>query len=349
MRLPNTAHTSRPWRIHELTRDFRLEDVWALPTPGGAGDFPKLVQGFSRLAASPQGSSLAPRVLWAIRWKVGALLGWDGPAAGLGSRVPTLRDRLPLDLRQAPAGPDLPHFSSLYALDDEWAAEIANQTVHGVVHIGWVPDETGGFRGQMAVLVKPNGVLGTGYVAAIKPFRHLIVYPAMLRQIERAWRPPAEPSPRAPARARQVAVAPAARALSTLGHVDYEDAFLVETGAAEGRTGEQWARAILEGAPSSMRRRLRRGWFALGLKLGSTRSDRLVLGWEVRRSAPDFALLAAGSRLGLPAELLFERRGDTLLVATFVRQRNPLARALWAAVAPTHRQVVPYLLERARR
>ena len=35
MRLPNTAHTSRPWRIHELTRDFRLEDVWALPTPGG--------------------------------------------------------------------------------------------------------------------------------------------------------------------------------------------------------------------------------------------------------------------------------------------------------------------------
>jgi hypothetical protein len=27
MRLPNTAHTSRPWRIHELTRDFRLEDV----------------------------------------------------------------------------------------------------------------------------------------------------------------------------------------------------------------------------------------------------------------------------------------------------------------------------------
>jgi hypothetical protein len=27
MRLPNTAHTSRPWRIHEFTRDFRLEDV----------------------------------------------------------------------------------------------------------------------------------------------------------------------------------------------------------------------------------------------------------------------------------------------------------------------------------
>jgi hypothetical protein len=40
MKLPNTTHTSRPWRIHELTRDFRLEDVWALPTPGGPDDFP---------------------------------------------------------------------------------------------------------------------------------------------------------------------------------------------------------------------------------------------------------------------------------------------------------------------
>ena len=35
MKLPKSAHFSRPWRIHELTRDFRLEDVWALPTPGG--------------------------------------------------------------------------------------------------------------------------------------------------------------------------------------------------------------------------------------------------------------------------------------------------------------------------
>ena len=40
----------------------------------------------------------------------------------------------------------------------------------------------------MAVLVKPNGLLGAGYMAAIKPFRHLIVYPPMIRQIGQAWR-----------------------------------------------------------------------------------------------------------------------------------------------------------------
>ena len=195
MRLPNTAHTCRPWRIHELTADFRLEDVWELPTPGGLDDFPRLV---SLMASGDpsQGSSRVARTLWAIRWKVGDLLGWDGPDAGAGSRVPTLRDRLPADLRGAPSGPDfgaLP-FSSLYLIDDEFAAENANRTAHGVMHIGWVPDQRGGYRAQMAVLVKPNGLLGAAYMAAIRPFRHLIVYPAMLRGIERAWSPRAERS-----------------------------------------------------------------------------------------------------------------------------------------------------------
>ena len=188
MRLPKTAHLSRPWRIHELTRDFRLEDVWALQTPGGPDDFPRLVEGIT--SGDPaQGPSRVARTLWAIRWKLGELLGWDDPDAGLGSRVPTLRDRLPADLREAPT-PDfdaLP-FTSLYLLDDEWAAEIANRTVHGVMHIGWVPDGAGGYHGQMAVLVKPNGLFGTVYMAAIKPFRHLLVYPAMIREIGREWR-----------------------------------------------------------------------------------------------------------------------------------------------------------------
>jgi len=189
MRLPDEAHTSRPWRIHEITRDFRLEDVWALPTPGGPHDLPRLVHALA--ATDPgQGSSRAARALWALRWKLGELLGWDDPGSGVDSRVPSLRERLPRDLRDAPPGPEfasLP-FSSLYLLDDEWAAEIANETMHGVLHVGWVPDgEAGGHRGQLAVLVKPNGLLGNAYMAAIRPFRHLLVYPPMIRQIEREW------------------------------------------------------------------------------------------------------------------------------------------------------------------
>jgi hypothetical protein len=187
MRLQNRAQTSRPWRIHELTQDFRLEDVWALPTPGGADDFRRIVHLIA--SADPlRGSSRSVRLLWTIRWKVGQLLGWDSPAAGSGA--PLLRERLPADLRAGPSGPDfaaLP-FVPLYLLDDEAAAEIANRTMHGVLHVGWVPDGTGAHRGQLAVYARPNGLLGTGYMVAIRPFRRLIVYPQMLRQIGRAWR-----------------------------------------------------------------------------------------------------------------------------------------------------------------
>ena len=194
MSLPNSAHTSRPWRIHEIAPDFRLEDVWALPTPGDCGRLPSA--GAPVCLVRPVAELLpgAPRMLWALRWKIGELLGWDDEDDGVGSRVPTLRDRLPADLRDASSGPEfdsLP-FNSLYLLDDEWAAETANRTVHGLLHLGWVPDGNGGYHGQMAVLVKPNGRFGTGYMAAIRPFRHLIVYPPMMRVIERQWKARAE-------------------------------------------------------------------------------------------------------------------------------------------------------------
>lgn len=78
--------------------------------------------------------------------------------------------------------------------EDEWAGEIANRTMHGVMHLGWVPDEAGGYRGQMAVLVKPNGLLGNAYMTAIAPFRHLVVYPPMIRAIGRRWQAPLNPA-----------------------------------------------------------------------------------------------------------------------------------------------------------
>jgi len=189
MRLPDTAHTSRPWRIHELTRDFRLEDVWALPTPGGPGDFPRLV-GLIASGNASRDSKGAAHALWVIRLKLGKILGWDDPDSSNSSDRPSLRGRLPADLSDVPPGPDFPAFpfTPLYRTADEFAAEIVNRTVHGILHLGWVQDGPGRYHGQMAVLVKPNGLLGAGYMAAIKPFRHLIVYPPMIRQIGQAWR-----------------------------------------------------------------------------------------------------------------------------------------------------------------
>jgi hypothetical protein len=129
----------------------------------------------------------AARALWSLRWKLGDLFGLDDQGSGLGSRVTTLCERLPDDLRAA-RGPEfesLP-FTSLYLTDGEFAAEIANQTMHGVLHLGWVA-EGSDYRGQMAVYVRPNGLLGNAYMAAIKPFRHLVVYPQMFRAMEQRW------------------------------------------------------------------------------------------------------------------------------------------------------------------
>jgi Protein of unknown function (DUF2867) len=188
MKLPDTAQTFRPWRIHEIVPDFRLEDVWRLSTPGRADEFPTLVEGFA--SADPAEALSGPaRALWSARWKLGNLLALDEDGSGVGSRVGTLRDRLPDDLRATPR-PEFAAmpFTSLYLTDNEFAAEIANRTMHGVMHLGWVANDGGDvFRGQMAVYVKPNGPLGSTYMTAIKPFRHLVVYPRMSSAIEHWW------------------------------------------------------------------------------------------------------------------------------------------------------------------
>jgi hypothetical protein len=200
VRLANAAHESRPWRIQEIAPDFILEDVWALPAQGGPEDFQTLLELLT--ASNPAGSeSLPTRALWRLRDRLGSWFGLDRisvPADGdAGSRLPipgtreaSLRDRLPDDLRDTAADLEfasLP-FVPLYRTDVEFAAEISNRTVHGVMHLAWVEQGEGRYEGQMAVYVKPRGRFGTAYMALIKPFRLWIVYPALMRQTERRWK-----------------------------------------------------------------------------------------------------------------------------------------------------------------
>ncbi len=189
-RLPDAEHTSRPWRIHHVAPDFEVEDVWAFRTPGaGPDDFPVMLSAL-RVAGGLNENPVVVRMLFAVRWKLGALFGWDERDQGLVGRVASLRDRLPGDLRATSAGEPVPHtpFTMVYELPDECAIELANRTVHDICHLGWVPAEGGEYELRMAALVKPNGVLGRLYMVAIKPFRYLVVYPAMTRKWERAWR-----------------------------------------------------------------------------------------------------------------------------------------------------------------
>jgi hypothetical protein len=191
MRLSNSEHESHAWRIGEIAPDFRLEDVWALPAQGGVDDFATLLEVMASL--DPAGAdSRATRALFSIRWRVGGWLGWDDaprPLAIPEDTEATLSARLPEDLRNTATGLDLrsTSFTPLYRTDVEWAAELSNRTVHAVMHLAWVEKGEGLYQGQMGVYVKPRGRFGATYMAAIAPFRHRVVYPALMREIERAW------------------------------------------------------------------------------------------------------------------------------------------------------------------
>ena len=200
MRLSNSAHEAHPWRISEIAGDFSLLDVWALPVRGGPNDFDAFLEVMGSI--DPTGSPSAPaRALFRLRFALGALFGWDedGPRRPIPDCEETsLRARLPEDLRGTAAAMRRPagRFRPIYRTKDEWAAEISNDTVHAIMHLAWVDDGEGphSHRPQMAVYVRPRGVLGELYMALIGPFRHWIVYPALMRQIESAWNARAVPT-----------------------------------------------------------------------------------------------------------------------------------------------------------
>jgi hypothetical protein len=192
VRLPNSEHEAHPWVIAQVAPDFKLLDVWGLPAQGAPDEFATLLEIMTSLDPA-KGDSRATRALFSLRYRLGDWFGWDDATSKLpvpGRTKTTLSARVPEDLRDTTTRPLLvssTRFIPLYRTDDEWAAELSNRTVHAVLHLAWVDQGKGLYRGQMGVYVKPRGKLGATYMALIGPFRHLIVYPALMRQIERAW------------------------------------------------------------------------------------------------------------------------------------------------------------------
>ena len=105
MRLPNSAHTSRPWRIHEIAQTSasrtcgRCRLLVVLTT---SRDWCNNSPSATRRTSPPGSPERSSRSAGSSA----QLLGWDDPESGVGSRVPTLRERLPVDLRDGPSGPD---------------------------------------------------------------------------------------------------------------------------------------------------------------------------------------------------------------------------------------------------
>ena len=190
-RLRPEQHSSLPWQISEIVSDFELADAWVLPAEGSLEEFDDLCRIFSAIDPGGGTQSRLSRALFSVRHHLGDRLGWDQSVNTLpipGCQESSLRDRLPQDVtaETADTAGRLP-FRPVFRSSDEWALELSNSTVHAALHLGWVPQTDDRYQGQMGIYVKPRGRLGGPYMAAIAPFRHHIVYPALLRRIDDAW------------------------------------------------------------------------------------------------------------------------------------------------------------------
>ncbi|MDJ0789605.1 MAG: DUF2867 domain-containing protein [Myxococcota bacterium] len=197
MQLPLQVHESHPWRVHEVAHDFRLLDVWRFPLTLDADvSFERFTE-FLTATQRELGEGHGPAAqLMRLRAKLGEWFGWDAETAPRpipGSRDVSVRQRLEesdaeLGLEELADELGAAEFSPVYRLEDEALLEISNGTVHALMHLGRFPlDEVGRWAPQMAIYVKERGALGRAYMALISPFRHWIVYPAMMRAVERSW------------------------------------------------------------------------------------------------------------------------------------------------------------------
>lgn len=151
------------------------------------------------------------------------------------------------------------------------------------------------------------------------------------------------PRPAPSTRVTEVTRSRSLERFSALRRVDHEDTWCVRMDKRwPEHSAERCARVVLEEAAPAMREGLQRGWTTLGLKLDRRASA--ILGWTIRHESGGLVALALPSRIGMPAELIFRREGDDLLVATLLEYRNPLVPLIWRVVLPLHTRIVRALL-----
>jgi hypothetical protein len=166
--------------------DVPLEDVWAIPLSGGGAG--RTIQDLRAVMVA--GREATPAVvegLFRLRGRVGALFGWDQQRPAWNAE--SYADRLSTaDRAQSLAAPGTPDgkFSLLYRFEEEQLAELRNATVHAFSSLS-IRQTPGGYLAYVGVFVQPVHRLTRLYMWAIAPFRRLIVYPALIRQLQSAW------------------------------------------------------------------------------------------------------------------------------------------------------------------
>ena len=186
MRIDPDEFRARPLRVHALLHDVPLEDAWAVPlSGGGAGRTIEDLRGV--MVAGLEAAPAVVQGLFWLRFRIGALFGWDDRRPSWNAE--SYADRLsPADRAQSLVAPGTRdgRFGLLYRFEDEQLSELRNATVHAFLSLSIRPTPSG-YLAYVGVFVQPVHRFSKLYMGAIAPFRRMVVYPAVFRQMQRAW------------------------------------------------------------------------------------------------------------------------------------------------------------------
>jgi hypothetical protein len=133
--------------------------------------------------------SPAADALFELRSRLGRWLGWDSPRARPipGCAETSVSERLSDDDRRRDASSRFmvprPELRIIYVLDEEALFEIANATIHALLHLGWREGVV-----ELSVYIKSRGFRSRIYMMLIAPFRHWVVYRPWLSTIATRWK-----------------------------------------------------------------------------------------------------------------------------------------------------------------
>jgi hypothetical protein len=186
-RFAASEYQAKDFRVNSFLTDVPLHDVWVFHLEGGAGrltlfDAMEILSG-----ASPLEANTAVAALAAVRMLAGGLLGIDDEKHFDQSKsyVARLTEEDRARTLEEPGGRS-ELFRTVYAFEDERLAEMMNRTAHAFFCMALEP-ASDGYTMYWAIYVRQTSGLTPLYMALIDPFRRHIVYPAIVRGVERTW------------------------------------------------------------------------------------------------------------------------------------------------------------------
>ncbi|HEY9207287.1 MAG TPA: DUF2867 domain-containing protein [Candidatus Methanoperedens sp.] len=194
------THLARSWKVNTIANDFILWDVWEIPIAANNSKTENF-QAFYGIAFETfrkmQTKTTLVSILFTLRFWMDKIFPLDRNINTLpipGCWETTVKIRLSSqDLEKSKAGKAIKvnntdlEFRPVYLFEDESLHELSNDTVHGLIHIGWIKKNDNYYKATLAIYVIPRGIYGKVYLKLIEPFRRYIVYPGMMKAIKEQW------------------------------------------------------------------------------------------------------------------------------------------------------------------